>query len=215
MVTGGGSAESHTATAPARLALYNHLSELFVYPSEELVGSVLDGSLVTSLGEAVEALAYRIEIAGADQLTDLEATGDLGFGPAFIRLFEVPSGGEPCPLYGGALGRDRRQAMEDLLRYYRHFGLSVVNAEDRDLPDSIPTVLEFLGYLVHREQYCEAGELESSRKAQRDVLERHLTKWAPVIRQRVSALSPPPLYTMATRLLEDFTGAEAIALKPG
>ena len=47
--------------------------------------------------------------------------------------------------------------MEDLLRFYRHFGLSVVHAEDRDLPDSVPTVLEFLGYLVDARAGLDAG----------------------------------------------------------
>lgn len=200
-------AAAHRRAAPARAALWFRLVELFEYPTEAVIASVGDGELVLSIAEAVAGLPYPLEVPDFGALP----SDPPGLGSEYIRLFDVPASGTPCPLYLGALGGDRRTAMEDLLRFYRHFGLSVAHAEDRDLPDSVPTVLEFLGYLVEREQLDAAGG-DDERRAQRDLLQRHLLRGATVIRERVARLDPPPFYAAATALLEAFALAEASGL---
>lgn len=201
--------DAHVAAAPSRMALYTHLVDLFVYPDDALLGSLREGTLARSISDAASSLPYALEPVTFEVSPD---DAEPGLGSEYIRLFDVPAGGTPCPLYGGALGGDRRATMEDLLRFYRHFGLSVVHAPDRDLPDSVPTVLEFIGYLVSREQDRAASDIGSCRRAQRDVLERHLARWAPIIRSRVEALDPPASYRAATQLLDDFVRGEAAAL---
>ena len=200
---------AHRQAAPARMALYAHLGDVLVYPDDALVESVLSGALAGSIEQAVSSLPYAV-VPGPFDVAPGE--GETALGPEYIRLFDVPTHGTTCPLYGGALGGDRRATMEDLLRFYRHFGLSVVHAEERDLPDSVPTVLEFLGYLVSREQDAGAGDDAAFRLAQSDVLTRHVCNWAPIIRARVAKLGPPPLYAAATELLDDFVRGEAAAL---
>lgn len=202
----------HRAAAPARIAVYNHLVEVLVYPDEALLESVRSGRLAASITEAAASLPYPLEPGPFDAVP---GDGEPALGPDYIRLFDVPANGTPCPLYGGALGGDRRATMEDLLRFYRHFGLSVVHAEDRDLPDSVPTVLEFLGYLVMREQDSPEADVDTFRRAQHDVLERHLARWAPIIAARVAKLDPPAFYAAATKLLDDFVRGEAAALAKG
>lgn len=199
----------HRGAAPARIALYTHLVDVLVYPDEMLLASLRSGTLAASISEAASSLPYALSPGPFDVVPP---DGEPGLGPDYIRLFDVPSQGTPCPLYGGALGGDRRATMEDLLRFYRHFGLSVVHAEDRDLPDSVPTVLEFLGYLVMREQDAGGAEADTFRLAQHDVLERHLGRWAPIIRSRVAKLDPPSFYAASTELLDDFVRGEAAAL---
>jgi DMSO reductase family type II enzyme chaperone len=202
----------HRAAAPARIVVYNHLVEVLVYPDEALLESVRSGRLAASITEAAASLPYPLEPGALDAVP---GDGEPALGPDYIRLFDVPANGTPCPLYGGALGGDRRATMEDLLRFYRHFGLSVVHAEDRDLPDSVPTVLEFLGYLVMREQDSPEVDVDTFRRAQHDVLERHLARWAPIIAARVAKLDPPAFYAAATKLLDDFVRGEAAALAKG
>lgn len=127
----------------------------------------------------------------------------------YIRLFDLPVDGPPCPLYGGLFGGDRRQVMEELLRLYRHFGLSTVDAKERDLPDSIPTVLEFLQFLTHRE--ASASNLSDAspfRTAQRDLLERHLTRWIPKITEQLKLRKPIALYRVSMTLTGEFASSE-------
>lgn len=204
-----GTASDHRRAAASRAVLYGHLVELFVYPDDALVASVRSGDLAASVDLAASALPYALTPGPFDAAPD---EGEPGLGTHYIRLFDVPATGTPCPLYGGALGGDRRATMEDLLRFYRHFGLSVVHAPERDLPDSVATVLEFLEYLVLREGDCAEAEARTYRRAQRDVLERHLTRWSPVIRARVAGLDPADLYAAATALLDDFARGELAAL---
>lgn len=197
------------AATGARQVLYGHLVELLTYPSDDLVASLRDGSLVRSLRRAAAAVPYEVAVPDPGGGGEWALGGVAGLGPAYIRLFDIPAGGRPCPLYGGALAGDRRQVMEDLLRFYRHFGLSVAHAAERDLPDSVPTVVEFLSYLVFRESEASDDHAAAPfRRAQHDVLDRHLTRWSPVIRQRVAALDPPPLYDLATSLLDDVANGE-------
>jgi DMSO reductase family type II enzyme chaperone len=205
-------ASAHSGAAPARIVLYGHLVDVLVYPDEALFESVRSGRLAGSIREAASSLPYALVPGPFDVVP---SGGERALGPDYIRLFDVPAQGTPCPLYGGALGGDRRATMEDLLRFYRHFGLSVVHAEDRDLPDSVPTVLEFLGYLVLREQDSTPAEAESFRRAQHDLLERHLGRWAPIIRSRVAELDPPTFYAASTELLDDFIRGETAALAQG
>lgn len=195
---------AHHEAAQARVVLYAGLADLLTYPEPEVVDQVRSGDLPALLLEAARSLPYPLEVG------PLELPAEDDVGPEYIRLFDLPARGTPCPLYGGALGGDRQATMEDLLRFYRHFGLSVAHAEQRDLPDFVPTVLEFLGYLVMSEAEAPGNGEDplAYRRAQRDVLERHLGKWAPVIRARVAKLDPPPIYGAATALLDEFTAAE-------
>jgi DMSO reductase family type II enzyme chaperone len=201
---------AHRAAGPARAAMWFQLVGLFEYPSETLIESARSGRLSEGISEAAAGLPYGVTVPAFDVLPP----DPPGMGSEYIRLFDVPSSGTPCPLYLGALGGDRRTAMEDLLRFYRHFGLSVVHAEERDLPDSVPTVLEFMGYLVEREQVDPRGGGDE-RRAQRDLIQRHLVRGASVIRERVSRLDPPAFYAGATGLLEEVVHAEAAALAAG
>ncbi len=201
---------AHRAAGPARAAMWFELVGLFEYPTDGLVESARSGRLTSDIAGAAAGLPYPLDVPAFDDLPP----DPPGMGSEFIRLFDVPSAGTPCPLYLGALGGDRRTTMEDLLRFYRHFGLSVVHAEERDLPDSVPTVLEFLGYLVEREQLDPNGG-DDERRAQRDLLQRHLVRGASVIRERVARLDPPAFYAGATALLEELVHAEAAALTGG
>jgi len=109
----------------------------------------------------------------------------------YIRLFDVPDG-PATPLYTGVYAPRRRDAMEELLRTYRHFGLTIEGSA-HDLPDYVPTVLEFLQFLT----FGQAGESPEAsapfRAASADILERHLCPWAPRRWAARSAIRSPVL----------------------
>lgn len=204
-------AETHQAGTVARSQLYARLAELFTFPTEEMGAACRSGELETELRDLVGALPYRLPVDGAafdaSELSYVELQSE------FIRLFEVasPGGGSPpCSLYGGMYASNRRQVMEEVLRFYRHFGLRL-NPDIHDLPDSIPTVLEFLHFLTYREGTPGEGGDEVTvalRNAQRDLLSRHLTQWTPQMAQRLAALDAMPLYRAALDLLHAFAAAE-------
>jgi len=198
--------ETHHQAAAVRSSFYAKLSEVLAYPTSELRGEVATGELRNVLSELIEQLPYDFSV---QDLACFELESVDAMESEYIRLFDLPVDGPPCPLYGGLLGGDRRQVMEELLRLYRHFGLSTADAAVRDLPDSIPTVLEFLQFLTQRE--ASAGNVNEAaplRTAQRDLLERHLTRWIPRIIEQLQARKPMPLYLVGMTLTGEFAGSE-------
>ena len=213
MPTGEAGAADHRRAAQARGELWSRLADWLSFPGADFIAAFEAGDIATEARRLVDALAYPFPYPLPLDAEAL-ATGD----PAeveveFIRLFDVPSGGAPVSLYGGVHGGDRRQVMEELLRFYRHFGLSVANAPERDLPDAIPTVLEFLSILcVGEAEAADSEAVETFRTAQRDILERHLTRWMPAIAGRLARKDPMPLYRSLIDLLGHFAAAEHAAL---
>ncbi|MCZ7528434.1 MAG: molecular chaperone TorD family protein [Acidimicrobiia bacterium] len=202
-------ADAHRAGGAARAGLYARLAGLLTFPTAETAGACARGEVAAELEAMVAALPYALALdAGA-----LGAPVDPEeLGREFMRLFDVPLDGPPIPLYGGLYGGDRRQVMEELLRFYRHFGLSTAHAPDQDLPDAIPTVLEFLAFLVQQEAVASGPAAAPLRAAQRDVLERHLTRWTPTIVERLARKDPLPFYRVLVDLLHGFAAAERAAL---
>ncbi len=189
-----------------RSALYGKLSEMLSFPTEELRGELARGRLRSDLAKLVVELPYDLN---RQELAPFEIESVDAVESEYIRLFDLPVEGPPCPLYGGLYGGDRRQVMEELLRLYRHFGLSTADAEVRDLPDSIPTVLEFLKFLTHRE--ASTGNMDEARPlraAQCDLLERHLTRWLPRISEQLVERKPIPLYLSSMNLAGEFAERE-------
>ena len=121
----------------------------------------------------------------------------------YIRLFDLPGGGPPCPLYTGVYAPARRDAMEEILRFYHFFGLTIAD-RGKDLPDAVPTVLEFMQVLALR---ADAGA------AQRDLLARHLVPWANTTRSRLGKRAPGPFYAGVIALAYEFIAADCADLE--
>ena len=206
-------AVDHRRAARERSELWARLADWLTFPTDEFVAAFERGEIASEARRLVDDLAYPFPYPLPLDAEAL-ASGDPVEGEVeFIRLFDVPSGGAPVPLYGGVHGGDRRQVMEELLRYYRHFGLSVANAPERDLPDAIPTVLEFLSFLCAGEAEAADDEAaETFRAVERDILERHVTRWMPTIAGRLAKKDPMGLYRSLIDLLGHFAAAEHAAL---
>ena len=176
---------------------YLLMRDLLSFPSRALAESVRDGSLARALQDA------RPDVAGDPSLVALSdpTLTDAALEALYIALFDGAGPARACPLYTGVFARSRRDAMEELARFYRHFSVTS-DTDARDLPDSVPTVLEFLGLLAEGERAASGSARGAFRAARRDVLERHLVPWCREASARLGAAESSPLYASAIALLE-------------
>jgi DMSO reductase family type II enzyme chaperone len=191
--------------AVARSRVYETFARLFEYPDTELWEDVCNGTLVAALRAVLESVDPAL--AGH---ADWEALGDGGSEPddlavEYTRLFDVGGGGPPCPLYGGLYGGARMKTMEEAVRFYNHFGLTLAE-EPRELPDHITTQLEFLHFLAFREAEAAENGVDPGpfRRAQRDFLSRHPGRWIPRLRARLGEHDAMPFFRELVARLEDF-----------
>lgn len=203
-------ADSSCAAALARGRVYALLAELLSLPAAPPPAVPEARASPIDMVKALAALPYELECPG-----DLIAQQDFtGLQSEFIRLFELNITGPPCVLYGGAYTADRQATMEELLRFYRYFGLTVNGACNADLPDSMATVLEFMQFLCVSESMSHAADDATSvRLAERDILSRHLTLWAPKVLERIRQLAPRPFYVGVLVLMNRFCLADLAYLE--
>jgi DMSO reductase family type II enzyme chaperone len=160
------------------------------------------------LREALAAVDPALaEGAGWDALADA-GEGD-ALSVEYTRLFDVGTSGPPCPLNGGLYGGARMQTMEEAVRFYDHFGLTLAD-ESRELPDHLVTQLEFLHYLTYREAeaYAHGGDAGPYQRARRDFVERHPGRWCPKLRERLDAQGALPFFAALVRHLVRFLDHE-------
>jgi len=204
--------------AGARSRAYAAFTEMFEYPDKEYFEAVRSGSLAEALREVLRNVDPSL-VEGADG--DWEALSNAGDGEddlavEFTRLFDVGASGPPCPLYGGLYGGARMKTMEEAVRFYNHFGLTLSDSP-HELPDHLTTELEFLHFLAFREaQTLEGGEDAGPyRRAQRDFLARHLGRWIPKMREKLATKNPMPFFLSLVSQLEAFLlndGAHLVAI---
>lgn len=192
---------AHIQAAPQRAGVYDVLGSLLEFPEDDFE----PGDALTDLRTHIAGLPYRIDDPA--DANDIASVHHLK--REYMRLFEVPGKTSPCVLYGGMYAGNRQSVMEELLRFYRHFGLSVATAPKRDMPDNLSTVLEFLSYLCMLEGRSPSMRAaEPARAAQRDVLERHLATWIPAMQARLNRQKPVRLYASVFSILDAFSRNE-------
>jgi DMSO reductase family type II enzyme chaperone len=196
--------------AVARSRAYATFARLFDYPDGELFEDVRNGTLA----EALRSVLAEVDpaLAGSGNWAALrEAGGDPDdLAVEYTRLFDVGSSGPPCPLYGGLYSGARMKTMEEAVRFYNHFGLSMAESP-RELPDHITTQLEFLHFLAFREAEALDGDDDPGpfQRAQRDFVSRHPGRWVPQLRARLEKNGPMPFFVELVARLEDFLAHDA------
>jgi DMSO reductase family type II enzyme chaperone len=204
--------EEEMATG-ARSAIYKLLAGAFAFPSETLVESVAAGEFLRDMTSAGQHLPFAppLDAGARAACADPSLTHD-ELQQEYIRVFEVGAVRPLCPLYEGAHRAGRMKIMEELVRFYEHFGLQ---PGPGDQPDHLCAELEFMHYLTFKEAAAlsRSGPTEAFRLAQRDFLERHLCRWLPRLRQRLETLEPPPFYVALTRLSDAFAATDLTFLK--
>lgn len=171
-------------TCATRSKLYKLLSDSWQYPVSDFLDLVEDGTFLTGIEALVNGLPYPLDI-------DREQLGGAGirkieredFEAEFIRIFDTGPGGPPCPLREGLIKSDRQAIMEELIRFYNHFGVSATKGTENNLPDQITTELEFMHYLAFKEVVALQNDQDPGAymRAERDFLQRHLAEWTSML----------------------------------
>ena len=196
--------------AVARSRAYATFARLFDYPDGELFEDVRDGTLAEALRSVLAEVDPALAASG-NWAALREAGGEPDdLAVEYTRLFDVGSSGPPCPLYGGLYGGARMKTMEEAVRFYNHFGLSMAETP-RELPDHITTQLEFLHFLAFREAEALEGDDDPAplQRAQRDFVSRHPGRWVPRLRERLEKNDPMPFFLELVARLEDFLAHDA------
>jgi DMSO reductase family type II enzyme chaperone len=197
--------------------MYRLLAGAFAFPEESFHQAVLSGQFLLEVLEIAAGLPYSLPLAEGSPSTGVCLRTALGGAPVdyvefqsdYIRLFDVGVPRPPCPLYGGLYLGSRRAVMEEVARFYHHFGLSL-GGESRELPDHITTELEFMHFLTFQEVTAlQRGQDRGSYlRAQRDFLERHLARWVPQVKAQVEKQSGAPFFLGLVGLAEAFLLAD-------
>lgn len=199
--------------AANRSRLYVLLADGFRFPSPEFHGFVQDGSYRNRIHALAASLPYRPSIAddafvAPNSYVDLQGE--------YIRLFDVgPKGRPPCTLYEGEYRSGARmQVMEEVVRFYDHFGLSL-STDERELPDHLTVELEFLHYLTFKEVAALERGLDPGayRRAEIDFLARHPTRWLPAMRAKVIEQHAEPPFAALVSATDDFLRADLAYLR--
>jgi len=201
------------AEAAARSDAYRLFALAMAYPDDELCGFIRGGEIRDPLSTCLAAIAEELKPDGERAAALTNAATDDELAVEYTRLFDAGASGPPCPLYGGLYGGARMKNMEEAVRFYNHFGLTL-SGEPRELPDHLSTQLEFLHYLAYREaEALQAGvDAGSYQRAQRDFIARHPGSWIPKLCQRLAKESAPPYYTALLGSLADLLVWDAARL---
>ncbi len=171
--------------AGARSACYRWLAKAFSFPDLELRTAITSGEGEESWRDAAQNLPFELP---AD---DVEDTAVDGLEEGYIGVFEVGPGRPFCPLYEGSHRSGRMKLMEDIVRFYEHFGL---RAAPEDQPDHLCAELDFMHYMSFKEAAALAhGDSAADlKRAQRDFLDRHLCQWLPRFLTRLESSDRAP-----------------------
>ncbi|MBI4832976.1 MAG: molecular chaperone TorD family protein [Candidatus Lindowbacteria bacterium] len=174
-----------------RSQMYRFLAESFRYPDKEFYRMAKDGSFLQSALAILRETPFEVQIEeGALSGQLLKGVSQDDFEAEFVRVFEGGPGGPPCPLIEGKYADNRMGNMEELVRFYNHFGLSVAEAREREVADHITSELEFMHYLTFKEVLAlQRGEDPLPYcSAETDFLARHLAKWLPQLHKRTEGV---------------------------
>ncbi len=169
----------------ARSNLYALFARGFRYPTASLFESVRDGRFLSEMKTAASQLNYLFTIEGA---LGLKLSGDhQQFANQYLWLFDVggpnPNTGDwepPCFLCEAQYSGGRLKVMQEALRFYHHFGLSLSQEKgERERPDHLSTEFEFMHALTFKEaelwqQKRSDSALMPYQQAERDFLLFHL-----------------------------------------
>lgn len=203
--------QSENDVAATRSLLYGLLAQAFSHPEGAQLIRLLDGDLLADIANALDALPMGIEVPtlsevpnGVDPIRDTQGV--------FSDLFEVTSGSPRVSLLERRYGETPEQQLwEDLLRYYKHFGLDFSSGLANEQPDHLLTELSFMHYLCFLEAGAKGGQ-DSYQRGQRDFLANHLAKWTGKFAEKFDVIEQSGPYASLAKLLAQVTKVDLALL---
>lgn len=197
--------------AGARSYVYRLLATAFSYPTDGFCKDLASGEWSSQMFALAQHLPFAL--SALTEMSPGEPPTEELLQRAYVSIFEVGPGQPYCPLYEGSHRSGRMKLMEDLVRFYEHFGLIT---QTGDHPDHLSAELEFMHYMAFKEAAALARSdlVHDLQRAQRDFLDRHLCKWLPRVRERLrSAQDLPPFYRFAAGFADEFCRRDLVWLK--
>jgi DMSO reductase family type II enzyme chaperone len=177
--------------AGCRSRLYRLLASGFGFPTSEHYERVRGGAFLDEAQDAILNLPYQGLPVGQLGKGDGADYGD--FQSNYIGVFEAGGKvGAPCFLYEGEYGGGRMKVMEEVLRFYHHFGLRL-SVEKRDRPDHLASELEFMHVLTFKEAEAldRGAGAHVYRRAQHAFLQSHLADFTASVAARIEGGQVP------------------------
>lgn len=196
-----------TTTGEVADQIYIFLSRAFSYPKGGLHDFMRKEGINGEIRGMVEGLPFKMGFKDIPPISlpqdDLEML--------YVNLFDIPFA--PCPLYESFHRREEESKddiLESLIRFFEHFGVGL-SAKDRDYPDQLSAELEFMAYLIKKEQEAIKGGKDptSFQLAQRDFLLKHLSRWVKRVESFIhkSKLMKEPFYKGLSSFMAGFVSA--------
>jgi DMSO reductase family type II enzyme chaperone len=197
----------------ARSEIYGLFADALEFPSRDFHLRAEAGVFRDEVEALLGALPY--DVRAGEPLAALADTGDyVPFQGEYIRLFDVGAVRPPCPLYDGEWGGARKRSMEEVLRFYRFFGMKIDGAT-HELPDHVTIEFEFMKVLAFLEGLASArgGDALPFFRAERDFLQRHPARWWPLLERKLAAHEPPPFYASLAAIVGSVLAADLAYVK--
>lgn len=197
--------------APALRSLaYARLVAAFDYPDAAMIQDLRSGNFATTLAQLLDEVD-----SGLGRETDWGALRNLAPNDddlltEYTRLFVAGPDGPACGLEEGAHLRTPMETMEDVLRFYRYFGVRLPEKK-QESPDHLTTELEFLHYLTYQEarEIVAGNDASGLQRAQRDFIERHPGAWVPLLHEKLVARGAMPFFVELAQLLRRYLVSES------
>ncbi|MBT4521799.1 MAG: hypothetical protein HOC23_17510 [Halieaceae bacterium] len=177
------------------------MAAAFRYPDDRQIALISEGVFCDELMACLAQIAPDLENeVNGSALAQTGTNDDLQL--EYTRLFDVTSSAAGCSLHSGFYRGPRMSQMEELLRFYNHFGLSLIEGQS-ELPDHLTTQLEFLQFL----SYCEAEliakgtDADDQRRAKRDFVARYPLRWLPQLQDKFKQAQAMGFYQELVRVL--------------
>ncbi len=197
-----------------RSNIYKFFSQVFAYPSEEIINACYNAGAYQQLSNAAQELPFEVSSLTAPFSTHKFPNIDLeSLRMKYTSLFDNCNGKPIIAMHERHyLSRDNMNILEELVRIYDHFGLYYEQEKIGELPDQLTIQLEFLHYLSFLETGASVETMPFIR-AQADFLERHVAKWVPLFNENICGDEGREPYSIFSKLLLDFISADADYMK--
>lgn len=190
---------------PGRMDKYGAIWSVFAkalkFPDSQLLESIQSGKLAEQLRLLLQEDYPDYSFGDLKALKDIgQNGGDLA--QEYTRLFDCAAGGM-CSLNGGLQYGPQMRTMEEVVRFYNHFGVSIAD-DTVETPDHLTVQLEFLYCLTYGEadRRSHGEDPAHYARARRDFIARHPGRLVSIVRGRAEELSPMPYYAELFRLLD-------------